>query len=184
MLFYIGLGIWIVLAVYCLVGIKKAYDKGETWPRHVSIAIWPMDTVHFLLVTWASLYSVWLLPINKMVALIGGLVVFGTGIVIMLAGMVEFRSFRRISGMNTSRLVATGIYQWSRNPQYIGWFLWLLGIALMGRSGLAFLFTMVFIIGMHFYTIWLEEPYLERIFGEEYRWYKSRTARYIGRPKR
>ncbi|WP_256957801.1 hypothetical protein [Thermococcus litoralis] len=30
----------------------------------------------------------------------------------------------------------------------------------------------------------LEEPYLERIFGEEYRRYKERTPRYFGRPGR
>jgi protein-S-isoprenylcysteine O-methyltransferase Ste14 len=143
-----------------------------------------MAVVHFLLVTGASLYAVWLLPINKMFALIVGLVMFGIGIVIILAGVVEFRSLRRMSGLDISRLVTTGIYQWSRNPQYIGWFIWLLGISLMGRSGLAFLFTIVLIISMHFYTIWLEEPYIERIFGEEYNLYRSRTARYIGMPKR
>ena len=164
-------------------GNKKAYDKGEkTWPRLVSIAIWPMGIVHFLLVAGASLYSVWLLPFNKMIALISGLVVLG--IVIMLAGMIEFRSLRRMSGLDTSRLVTTGIYQWSRNPQYLGWFIWLLGISLMGRSGLAFLFTIVFIIVMHLYTIWMEEPYIERVFGEEYSLYKSRTPRYIGMSKR
>lgn len=183
MLFYIGSGILVVIGIYCLLGIRKVYGKGEMLPLHVSIALWVLDTVHVLLVILSSLYAVWLLPINKMVALISGLVVFAFGIVIMFAGMIEFRSLRRISGLDTSRLVTTGIYQWSRNPQYIGWFIWLLGISLIGRSGLAFLFTIVFIIVMHFYTIWMEEPYLERVFGEEYRLHKSRIARYIGMPK-
>ena len=98
--------------------------------------------------------------------------------------MIEFQSLRRISGGDTSRLVTTGIYQWSRNPQYVGWPLTLLGIALMGRSALAFLFTAVFMIALHLYTIWMEEPYLEQIFGEPYQSYKLKTARYIGIPKR
>jgi len=184
MLFYIGLGIGIVLAaVYCWVAIKKAYDKGETLPRYVAIAIWTMDTSHFLLVTWASLYSVWILPFNKTIASIAGLVATVIGLVVMLAGIIEFRSLRKMSGMDVSRFITTGTYRYSRNPQYFGWFAMLFGISLMGRSGLAFLLTIVFVIGIHLYTIWLEEPFLERIFGDEYRLYKSRTPRYAGIPK-
>ncbi|MHC4070354.1 MAG: methyltransferase family protein, partial [Planctomycetota bacterium] len=82
-----------------------------------------------------------------------------------------------------SYVVKTGVYRWSRNPQYAGWFIWLLGVSVMGRSGLSFLFTIVFIIGIHFYNIKLEEPYLEQIFGEDYRMYKLSTPRYIGIPK-
>ena len=58
----------------------------------------------------------------------------------------------------------------------------LLGISFMGRSGLAFAFTVVFAIVIHLYTTRLAEPYLERLYGEEYRRYKSRTARYFGLP--
>jgi protein-S-isoprenylcysteine O-methyltransferase Ste14 len=98
--------------------------------------------------------------------------------------MIQFRSFRKISGLDTSELVTTGIYKWSRNPLYTGWFIWLLGISVLGQSGLALLLTGVFIIGIHLYNILLEEPYLERIFGEEFLSYKSKTPRYLGIPKR
>ena len=132
----------------------------------------------------ASFYNVWLLPFNNMVALIGGWVIFGVGFIIMIAGMVEFRSLRRISVLDTSKLITTGIYQYSRNPQYFGWFIYLLGISLIGRSGLAFLYTIVLIIIVHLYTIWMEEPYLEHIFGEGYLLYKLKTPRYIGIKKK
>ena len=184
MLFYTTVGIWIVVAaVYCWAAIKKAYDKGETLPRYVAIAIWTMDTAHFFLVTWASLGSVWLLPFNKMIASIAGLVATAIGLVIMLAGIIEFRSLRKMSGMDVSKFITTGTYRYSRNPQYFGWFATLFGISLMGRSGLAFLLTIVFVIGIHLYNVWLEEPFLERIFGDEYRLYKLKTPRYIGIPK-
>jgi len=50
-----GLGIVVILSLYCWFGIKKAYEKGETLPLRVSIAIWVSDTIHFLLVLFASL---------------------------------------------------------------------------------------------------------------------------------
>ncbi|NOZ22313.1 MAG: isoprenylcysteine carboxylmethyltransferase family protein [Planctomycetes bacterium] len=178
--YYIGSGALAVLGIYCWVGMKKAYEKGEALPLRVSVAIWAADTVHALLVAFSSAYGVWLLPVSKMAAQIGGWVVFGAGVAIMSAGMIEFRSLRRMSGLDTSKFVTTGIYRWSRNPQYLGWFLALLGVSLAGRSGLAFLFSAALVVSIHLYTVRLEEPYLGRIFGEDYRLYKSRTARYVG----
>lgn len=179
MFWYVGSGILLFLSIYCWLGIKKAYDKGQILPLNVSVAIWFLDMVHLLLVVVSSLYSVWPLPLSKMAALIGGLIMVGAGLAIMLAAMIQFRSLRRISGRDTSRLVTTGLYRWSRNPQYAGWFSVLLGISLIGRSGLALLFTLAFIVAIHLYTTWLEEPYLEHIFGEQYLVYKSKTPRYI-----
>lgn len=124
------------------------------------------------------------MPISKMAASTGGLVMLGVGVAVMLAGMIEFRSIRRIPGLDASKFVTTGIYQWSRNPQYFGWFLVLIGISLMGSSGLALLYTMIAITLFRFYITQIEEPYLERIFGEKYLLYKERTPRYIGMPKR
>lgn len=183
MLFYVGTVILIVIGIFCWLEIKQFYEKGTSLPTYVSVAIWILDAIHGLIVILASLTSIWRLPFNKMVSLILGFIMLGCGFVLMLKGMMEFRSLRKISGLDKSFLVKTGVYRWSRNPQYFGWFMWLLGVSLMGRSGLAFLFTIVFIIGIHLYNIGLEEPYLERIFGDEYRLYKLSTPRYIGIPK-
>jgi len=80
------------------------------------------------------------------------------GLIIMLAGMLEFRSLRKMSGLETSKLITTGIYRYSRSPQYTSWFLALLGISIMGRSGLALLLTIILIVGIHLYNVKLEEP--------------------------
>ncbi|MHA1711877.1 MAG: methyltransferase family protein [Candidatus Freyarchaeota archaeon] len=120
----------------------------------------------------------------KQLASVSGLFTLGVGIVVMLMGMIEFRSLRKISGLETTELVTTGIYRWSRNPQFFGWFLALLGVSLIGRSGFAFLLTIGYIILCHFYITQIEEPYLERVFGEKYLLYKSKTPIYIGILKR
>jgi len=118
-----------------------------------------------------------------MVAFVCGLALFLTGVILTLTGIFEFRSLRKVSGMEVSKLITTGIYYWSRNPQFLGLYFALLGISLLGRSGFAFLLTVIAIIYCHYYIVIMEEPYLERVFGEDYIVYKSRTPRYIGMPK-
>jgi len=82
--------------------------------------------------------------------------------------MIEFGSKSRISGCNTLKLVTTCIYQWSRNLQYLGWFLVLLGISFIGRSGLALLYAIIGIVLFHFYITRIKEAHLKRKFKEKY----------------
>lgn len=51
-----------------------------------------------------------------------------------------------------------------------------------GRSFLAMALVVVFAALVHTYIVWLEEPYLTRIYGEEYRSYLRTTSRYLGMP--
>ncbi len=180
---YVVSGILVVLGLYVFLKTKRTYDSGKALPVGISFGWWVLDAVHFFLVVSSSLYTVWPIPIDNAVALTGGSVMLGIGVVVMLAGMIEFRSMRRISGLDNSELVTTGIYRWSRNPQYLGWFLVLSGISIIGGSWLALLYTMIGIILFHFYITRIEEPYLERIFGEKYLSYQSKTPRYIGLSK-
>jgi len=179
---YIGLGvsigIWIVLGIYVFSEIKKAYNKKGIFTNKLLSSWYTMWAFHHIPVVLASLFGIWLIPVNRTFALAGGLIIFVVGLIIF-----EFRSLRRSTGQDVSKLITTGIYRWSRNPQFIGWFLMLLGISIIGRSGFALALTIVFIVAIHLYTIRLAEPYLENLYGEEYRLYKSRTGRWIGIPK-
>lgn len=179
---YIGAGILICLSFYYWIEIKRFFGRKETLPLRVSLGILTLDTAHFVLVVLSSLYHSWLLPFDRMASLLAGSTMTVVGLAVMMAGMFELRSMRRISVMEISMVITTGIYKWSRNPQYVGWFMCLLGISLIGRSGLAFLFSAVLIIGIHLFVILLEEPYLESVLGDEYRLYKLKTPRYIGIP--
>ncbi len=92
------------------------------------------------------------------------------------------------SGTNTgperpSPRVASGVYRWSRNPQNVGWAVVYVGAALFGRSGLALVLAGLFWVSFLIYLP-LEEEHLGRIFGNEYREYAFRTARFWGRARR
>ena len=139
-----------------------------------------MWAFHHIPLMLSSFYEVWTIPIDKTFALVGGLILFGIGIIILPMGMIELRTLRRSCGQDISKLITTGIYRWSRNPQFVGWFLMLLGISLAGRSGFAL--TGGFAIVIYLYTILLAEPYLKSLYGQKYSLFKLRTARWIGIP--
>jgi protein-S-isoprenylcysteine O-methyltransferase Ste14 len=179
---YILIGISVILGIYVFSGIKKTYDKKGTYTNKLLSAWYAMWAFHHVSLMLASYYGVWSIPIDKTFALAGGLTLFVIGVIILPMGMIEFRSMSRSCGQDISKLITTGIYRWSRNPQFVGWFLMLLGISLAGRSGFAFALTGVFAIVIYLYTILLAEPFLESLYGEEYRLFKLRTARWIGIP--
>ncbi len=170
---------WIISGLYVFSEIKKTYDENGVFTSRLLNLWFVMWGFYHLAVILSSLYGLWLIPIDKRFALAGGLVLIVVGIVVLAVGMIEFRSLRRSCGQDISNLITTGIYRWSRNPQFIGCLFYLLGIALVGRSGLAFALTGVAAVIIRLYTIRLEEPYLERLYGEEYRLYKSRVGRWI-----
>ncbi len=179
----IFIAVWVMLGIYVFSEIKKTYDRGGVFTSKLLLIWYVMWGFHHLTLILSSLYGLWSIPINRTFALAGGLILFVAGVVILPAGMIEFRSLRRSTGQDISKLITTGIYQWSRNPQFLGWSLMLFGVSLIGRSGLALALTVVFVIILHLYTVRLEEPYLERLYGDEYCMYKSRAARWIGIPK-
>jgi len=119
------------------------------------------------LVALSSLYNIWPLSIETAIALVIGILMLGLGIVLALAGILEFRSLHKISGMNDSKLITTGVYSWSKNPQFLGFYLALLGTSILGKSGYALLLTVIAVIYCHYYIVEIEEPHLEHILDFE-----------------
>ena len=130
----------------------------------------------------ASWWSAWLLPLPRGLAYPLGGVLLVVGLVGYDAARREFQSLRRNWGMKTDRLIMTGPYAYSRNPQLIGWARVLLGAAITGRSGAALALTAIYWVGCVF-TMRAEEQALERAFGEEYHRYRTAVPRYMRPPR-
>jgi protein-S-isoprenylcysteine O-methyltransferase Ste14 len=79
----------------------------------------------------------------------------------------------------TTRIVSHGIYRFSRNPMYVGFGLWTLGVAFLVNSVWMLLAVPIGIVLTDRFVIAKEEQYLERKFGEEYLSYKRRVRRWF-----
>jgi protein-S-isoprenylcysteine O-methyltransferase Ste14 len=101
------------------------------------------------------------------------------GLALCLHGMGAFRSVLKILCVDKGILTTAGPYRWSRNPQYVGWLLFLLGFALNDWSLWCLAALLVVAISLHLLVL-VEEEHLHRAFGEQYDEFQSRVPRYAG----
>ncbi|MDJ1471806.1 methyltransferase family protein [Xanthocytophaga flava] len=79
----------------------------------------------------------------------------------------------------TQTLIVTGPYRYCRNPMISGVFFILTGESLAFHSLPLLIWAGIFFILNTLYFILLEEPSLEKRFGESYRQYKKHIPRWI-----
>ena len=127
----------------------------------------------------AAIQQAWPMPVPASVSFNLGFATLLVGVTFVVSARLSFRSIRLTWGLTTERLVTSGTYGISRNPQILGAFLIYVGIAILGRSIAAFLLAAVFLLAS---LVWIpiEERILEARFGEPYRQYRQRVPRFVG----
>lgn len=121
---------------------------------------------------WGPMHTRWLAP---WLFLAGGLVA--------VLGVLAFKRARTTVDPRTparaSSLVNAGIYQFSRNPMYLGLLMALSSWAAFLANGLALLVLPAFVIYMNRFQIGPEERALQQRFGQEFSSYTQRVRRWI-----
>ena len=84
-----------------------------------------------------------------------------------------------IKAGNVSALVSNGIYRYSRNPMYVGNFLFLFAWLIFLGSVLNVIFLACYCLYTNKFQITPEERILHARFGDEYRHYCQRVRRWI-----
>lgn len=79
----------------------------------------------------------------------------------------------------TKKLVARGLYRYSRNPMYIGVMLLLLGEVVFWQSPVLAAYAVVVFVGFNLFILLHEEPRLKRDFGTEYEMYLQTVRRWL-----
>ena len=121
--------------------------------------------------------------LNMVVRWFGVVFGFVGDIVFLLAVLTMKDSWRAgIPSEDKTSFVSTGIYRISRNPAFVGFDLMYIGICLIYGNIFTVLCTIFAIVMLHF-QILQEEKFLEQTFGSEYKKYKRKVFRYLGRSK-
>ena len=106
-----------------------------------------------------------------------GLLVYILGVVLVTISMINFAT------TPLDKPVTKGVYRFSRNPMFIGFFLVYFGIAIACISWVYLLITVLFIV-IVYYMSPLEEAITLGHYGKAYKEYMKRTPKWIGIPKR
>jgi len=119
------------------------------------------------------------LPAGRIIA--AGLAV--TGVVVAILGVLSFRragtTVNPLQPAAVSRLVVAGVYQWTRNPMYLGMLLVLLGWGAFLANAIAFIPAIAFVPLMNRLQIGPEERTLAATFGPAFTAYQSTVRRWI-----
>jgi protein-S-isoprenylcysteine O-methyltransferase Ste14 len=106
------------------------------------------------------------------------LMIAGLAIVLLSMPFLGRRSF----GQEIGKLHTKGIYQYSRNPQLVGGFLFVVGYALLWPSWPGLLWASLW-LPVSYLMVGAEEEHLRQVFGDEYTAYCRCTPRYVGLPR-
>jgi protein-S-isoprenylcysteine O-methyltransferase Ste14 len=77
------------------------------------------------------------------------------------------------------KLVVRGLYRYTRNPMYLGVLTTIIGWSILYHSLNVFLYALLVAFIFNLMIFFYEEPHLREIFGDEYKAYCSRVARWI-----
>ncbi|OGT35148.1 MAG: hypothetical protein A2W28_01970 [Gammaproteobacteria bacterium RBG_16_51_14] len=124
------------------------------------------------------------LPLVQLVAApvsCAGVILISVGLLVSFWGANAFRK----AGTpvkpfeQSTTLVLHGLYRHTRNPMYLGLIVMLVGTGIWLGSLSPFLVVIIFFLIIQEGFIRHEEPFLENIFGDEYRAYRSRVRRWF-----
>lgn len=129
----------------------------------------------------------WLLPAYVLTVLLDlterivvGVILIAAGGGLAISAIGIFRAAgTHVEPWKPSLALATGgVFNWLRNPMYVGVTLILAGLAILLASDWMLVMTIVFVPVIHFGVVKREERYLEAKFGDDYRRYTARVPRY------
>jgi|SRR5215813_1342885 len=111
---------------------------------------------------------------------ISALVLVTLGLIIFVLAFFSFGSSWRIGidRQTPGTLVTEGIFGVTRNPIYVGFHLYFIGIFLINGTWFYLIFALLAAVAVHF-QILPEEEFLRRQYGQSFANYCQRTPRYL-----
>jgi protein-S-isoprenylcysteine O-methyltransferase Ste14 len=167
------LALTVPVTAWALLKARKDYHRRGKLSRTGLFSLCVMLLLPNLMLEYATTYHFPTAPLGIM-----GMTVALLGLALCLAGVSAFRSGSKVLCLKAGKLTVSGPYRWSRNPQYLGWILFLLGFALNDWSLWCMAALIVVATSLHLLVL-IEEEHLRRVFGEPYRDFCGRVPRYL-----
>ena len=110
-----------------------------------------------------------------------GLFFMFLSIVIISLAVKQFTNIEEDPNPATSSksIIAVGIYNWTRNPMYLGLVIFQFGLGCALLHGVIITFSLLTLIIFNYFVVKREEEYLERKFGDIYLVYKKKVRRWL-----
>lgn len=110
-----------------------------------------------------------------------GVVIGIVAVIIFASATITMKNSWRVGiPEEKTSLITNGIYNWSRNPAFVGFDLLYASICLMFFN-IPLLLVSIWAAVMLHLQILQEEEHMLKMFGKEYEQYKKHTLRYFGR---
>jgi protein-S-isoprenylcysteine O-methyltransferase Ste14 len=110
-----------------------------------------------------------------------GVLLIAVGLGLGFAALTRFRRAGTgiVPGSESTALVRSGPFRFTRNPMYLGMTLILAGLAIVLGSLSPLFIPFLFLVLMDRLFVQKEERWMEEAFGEEYVAYTRRTRRWL-----
>jgi len=110
-----------------------------------------------------------------------GLFFMFLSIIIISLAIKQFTNIEEDPNPTTSSksIIAVGIYNWTRNPMYLGLIFFQFGLGLVLKFEIISTFSLLTFIIFNYFVVKREEEYLERKFGDIYLVYKKKVRRWL-----
>lgn len=117
----------------------------------------------------------------RMLICLAGATLIAAGAALSAAVVRAFRAAKTpvSPGRPTTRMVSTGPYRYSRNPDYLGQMLVYIGATLVANTWWPMFLVPFVLVAIQRGVVQREERYLEAKFGREYRQYTDRIRRWL-----
>jgi len=140
---------------------------------------------HYLLLSILSIVGIDALLrvpfVSSAIALVGGLLFLLSGIVLAASAARLFSKAKTgiVPFSESTKLVVSGAYRFTRNPMYLGMFFCLIGVTLLVNNVLGLLVLLLFFFIIRQKFVLKEEVQMQETFGDDYAQFKARIRRWI-----
>jgi protein-S-isoprenylcysteine O-methyltransferase Ste14 len=162
---------------------SDAANLAIAWKLFIVITVW-------LTVGWLAGYlrpldaslglelPAWVETIGAAVLFVGAGGVLACGMMLSTCGIGTLRGKERLLPKD---FLTSGPFKFVRNPMSLASVVLMVGIALWHRSTLALVIAAGLFFIFHVFVVFVEEPGLEKRFGDSYREYQRQVPRWIPR---